>query len=137
MTRQQRKATLKLFKKLNKAQRYSMMIASAKIASTWPEDKPLNVARTMSYLADINKPYNKPCVICNENIATMSDSHNPWPVVKSEDTFTFQGVLLSEDEDNVCCSHCNKTVVQPMRLSEPQKYCGLMTKKQYGMFYNH
>jgi len=137
MTRQERKATLKLLKKLNKQQRYDLLIASSKISSEFPAGKPLNVKRTMSFLADFNKPYNKQCVICNENIATMSESHNAWPVVESEDTFEYKGVTLSEDEDNVCCSHCNATVVQPMRLSDPEKYCFKMTPKQYSMFYNH
>ena len=131
MTRQERKQTLKILNKLTKHQRYDLLIASAKVSSTFPADKPLNVKRTMSFLKDVNKPYNKPCVICDENITSMTDSHNAWPVVVSDNSFKYKNVTLSEDEDNVCCSHCNATVVQPTRSSNPEKYCMTMTKAQH------
>ena len=131
MTRQERKQTLKILNKLTKHQRYDLLITSAKVSSSWPEDKPLNVKRTMSFLKDVNKPYNKSCVICDDNITSMTDSHNAWPVVVSDNTFKYKNVTLSEDEDNVCCSHCNATVVMTTRSSNPEKYCMKMTKAQH------
>jgi hypothetical protein len=42
------------------------------------------------------------CCLCGEDIISVLDSNNPWP--------------LSEDEEDRCCGDCNNSKVIPARL---------------------